>query len=152
MNWDVKMDSVLYYWLWVCSGQFAVHCLQLCWLKLAWILNIIELAWGLLLSSTYIHTHAHLNALQKGGKQGNSLDLHAHTQAHTHLHTHSQIFFSARGQINTKHTTPILFAWLWCQSRALWRWEHFSSLCTAWTHTCTHKQANAYKWCTHTKH
>lgn len=46
--------------------RWAVRCLQLYLLKRAWPLNIIKLAWVLLLRSTCIHTHTHLSQIEVG--------------------------------------------------------------------------------------
>ena len=102
-------------------------------LKLAWPLNIIWLAWNVLLT--------HMLTLMLCKREASRYTDYKHTHTHTHTHTlkHTHFFPRWVAKINTKHTTLILFAWLWCQSEVLWRGERFASLCNAWTHTCTCK-------------
>lgn len=75
-------------------------------LKLAWPLNIIRLAWTVLLT--------HMLTLMLCKKEGSRYTdyKHTHTRAHAHSHTESHTFFPRWvAKINTKHTTLILFAW-----------------------------------------
>lgn len=117
----------------------------LCLLKYAWPLNAINAYLGSAVPASVMKSRANVGDYTHTEKRGHSLQTWL-----THTETH--VFFSARGQIDTQHTTPILFAWLWCQTEAQWRREILSPLWCSDTRMHAHAQANAHKWWKPTKH
>lgn len=116
--WNIWSDYMLNNMLCFSSGLCALSGdPALCLLKLAWPLNIINVNLGLCctcICNEELCAQTHLNALQKTREMGMQL-------INKHTHTDTQIFFSVRSQIDSKHTTLILFAWLWCQTEGLRR-------------------------------